>query len=63
MRKRNLWVVCKSRADPFELALRAVAASTLSVRGLYGDASNLTENVETALPQLPLLHIQTQRDF
>lgn len=50
VRKRNLWVVCENRAGPFTLALRAVEASNLDIRGLYGDVSYLT--VEMALPQL-----------
>jgi len=58
VRKRNLWVVCKNRAGPFMLALRAVEASNLSVWRLYGDVSYWTENVEMALLQLALLHIQ-----
>lgn len=63
VRKRNLWVVCKNSAGPFMLELRAVEVSNLNIWRLYSDASYLTENVEMALLQLALLHIQIQRDF
>lgn len=58
VRKRNLWMVCKNSAGPFMLALRVLEASNLNIWRLYGDVSCLTENVEMALLQLALLHIQ-----